>query len=277
MHFIVDADSLCYRAAAAADKREYSIVFNDEVFRFKYKKEIVGFVQFNGLNEADIQFTKIPDPVEGAIHNLKSLIVDIIELPECDSIEFHLSSDLSYRKHLATTYPYKGNRKQEDKPTHLIPCREYLISEYGAIVNDWIEADDAVSIRAREEPEAAIVHIDKDLLMIPGVHYNWVTRTWYTVDSVEAIRHFYHQLLMGDATDNIHGISGIGEVTAKSLLKDAKTEYEMYTIVKHEYIEEYGPDWLTMLRENGRLLWLLTNLNEVWNIPKADGKTNTTT
>ena len=48
--------------------------------------------------------------------------------------------------------------------------------------------------------------------MIPGKHYNWNKKIFETVDLQTGIQHFYKQMLIGDSSDNIIGINGIGKV-----------------------------------------------------------------
>lgn len=256
------------------------VYFHDHVMEFRYKKEVDEYIELNRLNGvAIVEFVKEPEPVGNALHNLKSLCENLLEHPQCSSIEFHLSGDLSFRKYVALSRPYKGNRDPKDKPFHLESCRSYLISEYGAMVHDWIEADDAVSIAALNTPssyESVIVSIDKDLNNTPGMHYNWVSETMYHVSKLEAYRNFYKQLLTGDSTDNIGGISGIGPVTATKILAPLTSHDEMLDAVREEYLAEFGPGYETFLTENGRLLWMMRHIHDVWNPNRreSDGTLN---
>src|SRR5574343_1568457 len=83
--------------------------------------------------------------------------------------------------------------------------------------------------------DTIIVTLDKDLDMIPGLHYNWVKNTIYDVNEDEALRFFYKQLLIGDTSDNIVGIRGIGPVKAKTLIDHLETEEEMLDVVSSLY------------------------------------------
>ena len=268
MHFVIDADSIAYRAAASAEGRKYILYFHDQILEFKYKKEVDEYIELNRMHgTATIEFIRDPEPVGNAIHNLKALCDKILEHPKCSSVEFHLSGSLSFRKYVATSRVYKGNRDPNDKPHHLEACRSYLVSNYGATVHDWIEADDAVSIAAIQTPssyETVIVSIDKDLNNTPGWHYNWLSYNMYHVTEIDAYRNFYKQLLTGDTTDNIGGISGIGPVTANKILAPLTTHDEMLRAVREEYLAEYGPGYETFLTENGRLLWMMRHMNDVW-------------
>ena len=58
-------------------------------------------------------------------------------------------------------------------------------------------------------------------------------------------------LLTGDRIDNIVGIKGIGPVKAGKLLKDCKTEQDLYEAVVKAY-----DGAVDRAHENGGLLWL---------------------
>ena len=68
---------------------------------------------------------------------------------------------------------------------------EYLVKEYKAEVCDGQEADDALGINQTDQ--TIICTIDKDLLMIPGQHYNFVKEEFKTVTYLDGLKHFYMQ------------------------------------------------------------------------------------
>jgi 5'-3' exonuclease len=127
------------------------------------------------------------------------------------------------------------------------------------VVVSGMEADDAIGIDATTAAKSLIVTIDKDLLMIPGYHYNFVTKSFSTVTTFEADRNFFQQMLSGDAIDNIPGIPMVGKIKAKKALAGAKTREELEAIVRAEYkvhhlSENYYNemhDLLWIRRENG--------------------------
>ena len=185
----------------------------------------------------------------------------LFELVTCDEYEAYLTGSNNFRYAVAKTVPYKGNRVHE-KPVMLQMLREYAVKDWGFIIVDGIEADDAVGILATERPDCVMVHIDKDIDMIPGKHYNFVKRVWYDVNEFEAIHKFYMQLLMGDRTDNILGVKGVGLKKAEKLLAEATNEKELYNICLRSY--ENNLDYLT---ENANLLWIQQSQRKVWTPP----------
>mgnify|MGYP003651147636 CR=1 FL=1 len=175
----------------------------------------------------------------------------------------YLTGSNNFRYDLATIRPYKGQRGE--KPKHLKDVREYLISEWGAIVVEGQEADDAIAIKATElNMDCTVVSIDKDFLQLPCTHYNNGKQEFTKVGEFEGLSFFYNQLLTGDTADNIQGVAGIGPKKAEKILDGTLTEQEMYT----KCLEAYEGD-LDALIENARLLWLRRKEGEMWEPPKV--------
>ena len=169
------------------------------------------------------------EPVDVAIMRVDNMIMEILGL-ETDYISF-LSGKNNFRKEINPNY--KANRKDIVRPQHLDSCRNYLVTEYNSIITDGYEADDALGFNLTEE--TVIYSIDKDLLMIPGHHYNFVKKEYREVSETDALRAFYRQMLIGDSSDNIQGVAGIGKVKAAKLIDPLETEEEMYSIVRKLY------------------------------------------
>jgi DNA polymerase-1 len=158
--------------------------------------------------------------------------------------------------------PYKGNRVQP-KPDHYETLRSHLEKEYCATVVYGQEADDALGIEAVKN-ESVIVTIDKDLDMIPGLHYNFVKDYLYHVSDEAAEWHFWYQVLVGDVTDNVPGCPKIGDAKALKLLSEAKENY--YQLCLDAYLKYYKDLELakTELCRNAKLLWIRRHENEEW-------------
>lgn len=178
---------------------------------------------------------------------------------------FYISGSENFRYKI---YPeYKGNRKGLKRPIHLAALREHIVTRWGAQVSsDGREADDDVSIAAYKHPDMLICHIDKDLNMIPGDHWNYVTKEYYSVSPLQAMRNFYIQLIMGDKADNIPGYDGKMRVKVPKFLEplmqeldDCVTAEEMYDIVAGWYQED-----LPRLDVSARCLWLLRSEDDDW-------------
>lgn len=93
---------------------------------------------------------------------------------------------------------------------------------------------------------------------------------------------FYAQLIMGDTADNYDGVEGKGKAFAYELLKDCKTEKELFFAVLQTYKDVYangynspvpiknyrgGVMMLTpyqLMLESGRLAWMQSHEGELW-------------
>lgn len=199
-----------------------------------------------------------------ALSTMALFIEDLLlyDLLDTDNYELFLTGKTNFRNDIAVTVPYKGNRKDVAKPVHLPLLREYLVTAWGAKMSVNQEADDDIATRATElGDEAMIVSIDKDFLQVPTWHYNFVKKIKQYVTVDEGLRFFYKQILTGDAADNIKGVYRVGPKTADKMLKELKTEQELYQCC----VEALGE---VRVLENARLLWLRRYPDEMWNPPK---------
>lgn len=277
-HF--DGDLLVYRAGFAAEKMHYYLVQHDEKYdddvakHFQYKKDIDKYIEDLGLEEGTytIERGREVEPLKNALYNVKSLVTKALadlEIPQSDMI-MYLSGPDNYRNGVATLAPYKGNRDPEHKPVHGPKIKEFMERKYNAVYSENEEADDCVAYNHyamyKEDPySSVIVSVDKDLDMIPGLHYNFVKEDSYFVTDDEADAFFRMQLLMGDSTDNIPGVPGIGKAKAEKYLADADDPWEVITAL---YVQGYGKYWYDAMKENGQLLWIRRRPNEWWIPPE---------
>ena len=183
----------------------------------------------------------------------EDLIDQILVNTEATEYRLFLTGKNNFRY---TIYPeYKAHRPKE-KPFWLEKCRQYLIATFNAEVIDGQEADDALGIAQTED--TIICSIDKDLLMIPGRHYNFVKDEFQEVTNDSGMRHFYMQCLTGDRSDNIKGIEKIGPKKAEKILTGCVTEQELFNAVRDAYSND--EEFLM----NGRVLWIRRKENEDW-------------
>jgi DNA polymerase-1 len=183
----------------------------------------------------------------------EDLIDQILVNTEATEYRLFLTGKNNFRY---TIYPeYKAHRPKE-KPFWLEKCRQYLIATFNAEVIDGQEADDALGIAQTED--TIICSIDKDLLMIPGRHYNFVKDEFQEVTNDSGMLHFYMQCLTGDRSDNIKGIEKIGPKKAEKILAGCVTEQELFNAVRDAYSND--EEFLM----NGRVLWIRRKENEDW-------------
>jgi hypothetical protein len=166
----------------------------------------------------------------------------------------YLTGSNNFRKKIDPLY--KANRADKIKPKWLQSSRDYLVSKYGAEICEDMEADDALGINQTED--TLLCTIDKDLMMIPGHHYNWVKEKFFTVDFIQGYQHFYKQMLIGDTSDNVVGVKSIGPVKSGKMLDSITNPYIMYEIVRAAYNDD------KRFCKNANLLWIMRSPNEMW-------------
>ena len=182
---------------------------------------------------------------------------------------------------------YKEQRAKAKKPVYIAEMLEEIISNYefsGGFVTlsalstraSWGEADDFVSCMAWNNIESSFPYMiagcDKDLLQIPGLHYNYLKKTTKEISPEEANRNFFIQLLMGDVADSVPGLKGIGHKRATYILGGLNTPEDMYEAVENAYINHYNNDFTTdeiaeMIYERANKLWLRRKDDEIWTPP----------
>lgn len=118
---------------------------------------------------------------------------------------------------------YKSHRKETpDVVKHL---HNYLIEKHSAKPAEIGEADDLIKTMSdRINGEGIIVGIDKDLLAINSIHYNFSKDIWQYVDYKTSRYNFWTQVLIGDNVD-FKGLSpSIGSAYARKNLSIDFTE-----------------------------------------------------
>ena len=199
---------------------------------------------------------------------MEYIISDTIEFPfpSKDDFQTYLTGKTNFRFDIAKSHPYKGNRKDTEKPKHLASARQHMMNKYDAIVSENEEADDLIAKAAAAlDYNCVVASIDKDMLQLPCWHFNFGRNEWTKVEPFDGLKFVYHQMLTGDRADNIVGLQGIGPKKADKLLQDCHTEEDLWTTV----LKAYDGD-TERLVENARLLWLRRYDNELWEPPKLD-------
>jgi len=200
-----------------------------------------------------------------ALWQTDQLISRILEDINADNWDIFISGENNFRY---TIFPdYKANRRDTPRPKHLERVREYMVSEHHARITDGWEADDELGIEAgrRGFNDVVICSLDKDLLQLPGTHYNFVRREIRRISPEEGLRNFYEQLLVGDSTDNISGCRGIGKVKAPRILGQSTNEHDLVQAVWRAY-ERAGESEDSFVR-SARLLYILKSPDDHWRPP----------
>ena len=254
-HLLTDGDIVRYKSASAAQHTYYNVYPKDTpqedaflIRRFSSHKEMKAHLKQLGKKETD--FAVVKDVVVQEPFKAK-LICDAMmsriyrEVGATEGTIF-LDPGLNFRHDIAKYRPYK-DRKQE-KPVHYELIGEYLERKYGAVYVKGIETDDALAIFAHKcrlnDKPYVIASVDKDLKMIPGLHYNIDHYTITNITYEEARHRFFRQVLTGDITDTIEGLPGIGEKTADKILDGCTTTEDYVNAVVNKYVNT-GPEVFT--------------------------------
>lgn len=273
MYALIDGDVLAYRAGFATEKTKYltsqgTVInngpatfveyFDDAVSAKKWADERVGaFIWSRKEIQDEAQALMIVDVM------IRDILARFAEMPA----RIFLSGVGNFRNAIATRATYKGNREGVAKPKHFTAIRNHMVSAWGAEVSAGEEADDLMAIDATKHPGSIICTIDKDLLQVPGKHYNFVTKEEQVVSPKEGSLNFFAQVLSGDATDNVPGVAGIGPVKARKILEGAKNPRECWIRILDVYKDAYQDKGEEYAIETARLVYMRRTEGEMWNVP----------
>jgi hypothetical protein len=287
----LDADLLIYRAGFAAERAIWFLGYGrfteegwEYVEKFPYKADLdVRLDQVlparrsreKGL-EFDTWAERELEPVENCLHNVRSMIevtATQLQAHPYDDIILFLSGPTNFRDGIAKSRVYKGNREILHKPTHTAAIKDYMAARWELITSVDEEGDDTIAIEHlidyyNYDPDCVLASTDKDLNMIPGVHYNFVKDERYVVTPQQGLSFFFKQLLMGDPSDNIPGLPGCGPKTADKLIGWTDNLTEQWDIVRLEYERALGTKWEEYLLEQALLLWIRREPNQFITLEK---------
>lgn len=251
---LLDADSIIYKIGYACDNHLYS--YKGKLY--EKKKEATREYEADGCPPSFPIISVIKPENKGVVKStLISFIDNKLENYKCFDNFLFIGKGRSFRYNIATRLSYKGNREGRVHPTHHEYIKELIVNLYPTIESrDLFESDDEISWRA--EPGDVIVSIDKDLLQIPGNHFNFDTNKEAVVSELEGIKRVACQMLTGDTSDNVLGIGGIGPSSSyiPNIMEAPDVEH-VFSIVTALYQMHYGYYAFQFMRENFMLLRLL--------------------
>lgn len=208
--------------------------------------------------------------LEEAIMGIDDRIDTILRNTNADSYAGFLTIGKCFRYRVAKSKPYKHNRKAGDKPIIWYALKEYLKQRWGFTWVNGLEADDCVSLYSYiiEESGTATSTIcspDKDVLkQVPGKHYNFQKDERILTSEEDGDVFLWMQTLMGDSTDGIPGIPGLGLKTAEKIIKnnDGNTSYAQDVL--KIYIDKFGDaTGISKFTETFNLVYMLRTKEEV--------------
>jgi len=233
-------------------------------------KPLVCFGDFDSLCYAAGR-CELEEDMRITIHNAVSTVIKRCGTDKIAAWVEVCENKFNFRNHVATTRPYKGNRKGKVKPPLLNAAKHYMVEQGYARWCNYIESEDKMLIEANKYgiEHSIFSYIDKDCRQQHGRVYDYKKDELYEITPDEAALNFYMQVLTGDSTDNIVGIMGTG--FRKQIVVDAKKKLltleqaAMPLFVAQTYAKcEYSYDYLV---EQCRLLYLLRKAHEVYTYP----------
>lgn len=172
----------------------------------------------------------------------------------------------NFRYDVATIKPYKGNRKSPPWQEYFKPIlKQHFIDKWKFYPMADIEADDAVIIAHHQYVnDYNIIHVgeDKDFKQL-GDYRRWnpKKKVFETMTMDEGRKFFWKQMLIGDSSDNIGGVQGVGAASKYVSEIDSfenPTEATLYEFVQSIYASKYEDNWEPIMVENYLLLNMLT-------------------
>lgn len=292
---LIDGDISAYRAASATDGKCYC------VYAPGLDPKKIGYREFKYKKDADKHAAELsksyhgvttetaysPEPVERCYYNIDAEIESILEevsktygRPVVPYV--FITGKKNFRQ---VIHPdYKRERKATRKPAHLKAAKQHLIDKWDAQLVEGYEADDLLAIEAtsRSVGEFVIASLDKDLLQIPGDHYNFVKKKFQVITPEEGRHRFWIQSLMGDKVDGIQGLWKVGPKTSEAILEDLLnkgSDFDYYRRIIETYAERLGAEddesheeylgrVVRTVSQTCRLLWLCRDYDTTWEIPK---------
>ena len=257
---LIDIDSLFYKAAYMLDTEENILKLGLQDYS---REDQLGLLSQIGLDRLEQKKLQILLEIEKDANNIDISSVEVYLTMCSNPIRKDINPD------------YKANRE----PNELVnTMRKIFAIDYECFYSERYEADDLLADRAKElNGNCVIVTMDKDLKQCGGFIYDFYEkppkrnaegliiesypmRGLSYVSKWDAEYFLATQMLVGDKTDNIEGIKGVGKVKAAKLLLNCKSRYSLIRAVVSAYKLNFGEDYMNHLLINKRLLFLGANI-----------------
>lgn len=175
-----------------------------------------------------------------ALFGFASMVFKALEMMKPDAVLFAFDTKVKTFRHIQYEQ-YKGTRKElpQELIDQFVLIREYLDAfDVTRLEIEGYEADDIIGTLVKQYPDTKkiILTSDRDLLQLINKNTSVLLikkgitetqlmdeKTLFQEQGLVPSQIIDLKSLMGDSSDNIPGVSGVGEKTAKKLLDDYKT------------------------------------------------------
>ncbi|TFH37296.1 MAG: DNA polymerase I [Anaerolineales bacterium] len=203
------------------------------------------YFALSGVGGGSRWITKAGEPTAGT-YGFTAVLLRLLEQEQPEYLAVSFDTGKTFRDELYPEYKATRDKMPDDLRLQIDRIHE-VVSTFGIPIleADGFEADDVLGTVARRAAEQGVDVIiltgDRDLLQLADEHVTIrlagqklsealdfgpdQVRERYILDPQQLID---QKALMGDSSDNIPGVSGIGEKTAVQLLQEYKTLDAIY-------------------------------------------------
>lgn len=268
---LIDADTIAYTACLNVE--EAIEVFPEELYTKSEWQELI-----NNPNYVKAEGVVYEVDVARAVAKADEKLQRILDKTGCQAVELHFTGGKSGFRY--KIYPeYKASRTVR-RPAGLAEVKQALADKYKGMIHYEWEADDAVIARYTSSPDKFILcALDKDVLnAVAGRHFNYyesqqynIEMKWHETDAYLAMSWPFLQTLMGDTSDNIKGLRGVGPAKAQKIINGCLTKAEMWQAVINAYVSQGRTEEDALLNMNLVNMHLLKD-NKITLLTKEDFK-----
>ena len=248
------------------------VLFDADSLIYQAVYKVIDFAEIRGMYKAKKQRFEIEmEILQRGYDRFEKLTFDILnEIGEHFNVEktnyFFTKCRNNFRKQIDPQY--KANRTKRNKWVNEL--RDYLLEYWeNSFAHDEYEADDLIYYNSElmDVNNYIICSIDKDLKQIEGLHFDYyqlkkydengeifkVRKGFKNMTKTDCENLLCELFLIGDASDNIKGVKGIGEVKAKKIIYSKNSTYGKFRAICEAYKTE-SEFWKEKLRMNYKLL-----------------------
>jgi len=181
-----------------------------------------------------------------AVYGFTSMLLNVLQEEKPSHIAVTFDKGLTFRHEVYADYKAHRAKMPEDMRSQMARVRQ-MVETLGIPVfeQEGYEADDLLGTLAsqagQQGVDTLIVTGDMDLLQLVDEHTRVLTSRWRFSDTVvydlDGVQERYglppgqlveYKALVGDKSDNIPGVTGVGEKTAVKLLQKYRSLEEVY-------------------------------------------------